>query len=269
MRKKNTFHSPYHMGMLAKLLDLAIVVDHPYVVPTGSQQAAWFAQHFGANGKIPYENVPRVGSLKKAYRKMRSIPSECRFNNATLDTFCRMLEVSVDFFECKDFESFKKWAVIPSETSEAKLVEMAQNKVKEDYEKRKAQQSLERPVAASNQSLGMVMQEIHELLLSDNTTEIVPTGQFEALYELDDLLQSLPDQVIVHSFIDSFSTILLDTLSGETLKRTLLKWIQTHDLSKQNARISQLLIELNSNLKKAKILGNGITNQLLDGGVHS
>lgn len=267
MRKKNTFHSPYHMGMLAKLLDLAIVVDHPYVVPTGSQQAAWFAQHFGANGKIPYENVPRVGSLKKAYRKMRSIPSECRFNTTTLDTFCRMLEVSVDFFECKDFESFKKWAVIPAETSEAKLVEMAQNKVKEDYEKRKAQQKLDIPVATSNHSLGTVMQEIHELLLSDNATEIVPVGQFEALYELEALLESLPDQVIVHSFITSFNTILLDTLSGEALKRTLVKWIQTNDLSKQNARISQLLIELNSNLEKAKTLGNGITNQLLDGGV--
>lgn len=154
-----------------------------------------------------------------------------------------------------------------AETSEAKLVEMAQNKVKEDYEKRKAQENLERPMAASNQSLGTVMQEIHELLLSDNTTEIAPIGQFEALYELEVLLESLPDQVIVHSFITSFNTILLDTLSGEALKRTLVKWIQTNDLSKQNARISQLLIELNSNLKKAKTLGSGKASQLLDEGV--
>ena len=262
-RTKNKTQSPYHMGLLAQLLVIAIKrnVDG---TPTGKEQAAWFAKHLKEPGwRGPDERVPLVGSMIKVYRNICHYPTECSFAESTFDRVCEMLANDLDFVDFTDYAGFKSWApAVPKGAEGMALAAKGKLKIKEIYAQAEDQRRFGKGVGGRALSLMYSIQSTETYLsigeLTAGETEEQLQKQKYQITCLEALVTNHPEQIVVESFVRTFNAAFFYnyhwlTTAELTPKLWPVAWKMDQYLKNRvrcNDGMLKLMLDLKNNLMK-------------------
>ncbi|MFN4144385.1 MAG: tetratricopeptide repeat protein [Runella sp.] len=274
--------SPYHIGGLSELLGIAIG-GKPDTTPSIKDQEKWFLEQISllnsdfetatfpstprkATTTLPKKNTTNeagVSSFIRQYSDMRNSPWNCRFQNSTLDRFCRLVGSTLSWASVSKFENLKEWmGYIPALSDEMQLAEEGRKVVQKAFEEFKLQEQLGNSPELIARSLLLHIDSLEHLLLDESSNswekKRQKTIQQQHLDQLERLVRQKPADTLTTAFIKYFNasfTYDSNQLSTIGLTRKLLptalqinQYLNTRTLEEE---MLKLALDLKLNAMKA------------------